>query len=57
MNDPKAGKEPQISPDTLAQTGDETGIELNEKQLNNVSGGVISKIGDIKGESIDIGHK
>jgi len=56
MNDPKAEqstKQPQ-SPDELSQTGEETGIELTEKQLENASGGaadIFAKIGDIKGES------
>jgi len=53
MNDPKAERSPQ-SPDDLSQTGEETGIELTEKQLENASGGapdIFAKIGDIKGES------
>jgi len=60
MSDPKVDKDQQNSPDTLSQTGDGSGIELSENQLDDVSGGaadIFAKIGDIKGESIDIRHK
>jgi hypothetical protein len=55
MSDPK-----DTSPDALSQPGDDSGIALNENQLNDVSGGAtdtFAKIGDIKGESPDIWHK
>jgi hypothetical protein len=38
MSDPKDKDQP-TSPDSLSQTGD-TGIELNDNQLENASGGV-----------------
>jgi bacteriocin-like protein len=41
MSDPKVEKD-QNSPDTLSQAGDGTGIELNENQLDSVSGGLLS---------------
>jgi len=50
MSDPRVEKD-QNSPDTLSQPGDGTGIELNENQMSEVSGGVIR---DIK---FDIDHK
>jgi bacteriocin-like protein len=65
MNDPKAEQSPEQpqSPDDLSHTAEETGIEITEKQLDNVSGGFVLthedrhikdvptiKIGDIKGE-------
>ena len=48
------------SRDHLTTTTDEGKIELTEKELTQVSGGardIFLKIGDIKGESIDMKHK
>jgi hypothetical protein len=43
MSDPKVEKDQQNTPDALSQTGDGSGIELSENQLNDVSGGFASK--------------
>ncbi len=47
------------SRDHLTTTTDEGKIELSEKELTQVTGGirVSLKIGDIKGESLDDKHK
>jgi hypothetical protein len=45
----------KLSTDTLLKTSKKKDIELTEKELGKVSGGL--KLGDIKGESIDDKHK
>lgn len=56
MDKPKTQEkdEPGPTPDSLAQPGEDTGIELTEEDLKKVAGGardIFAKIGDIKGES------
>ena len=45
MSDPKTEKDQQTA-DSLSQTGNEAGIELNEKDLDNVAGGLVWKTSD-----------
>ena len=51
----KAPKHKSMPADTLLKTSRKKDIELTEKELGKVSGGL--KLGDIKGESIDDKHK
>jgi bacteriocin-like protein len=45
MSDPK--DKDQANPNTLSQSASDAGIELNENQLDNVSGGLLtSKLSD-----------
>jgi bacteriocin-like protein len=52
MRKTKKQKQPK-STDTLLKTSKKKDIELTEKELNKVSGG----LGDIKGEQIERDHK